>query len=58
MAGKGSSRRPENKRAFDENYDRIFNKKCEEALDELVQLGQELEDYSEDENSNESTKAV
>jgi uncharacterized protein with von Willebrand factor type A (vWA) domain len=42
-AGKGDNRRPEDKKAFDEGYDRIFGKKRpEEAIDVINKLQKEL----------------
>lgn len=42
-AGKGDNRRPEDKKAFDEGYDRIFGKKKqEEAIEVINKLQKEL----------------
>ena len=49
MAGKGSKPRPlsVDRKTFDANWDHIFNnkKKREQALEELTQLGEEMERY-------------
>lgn len=46
-AGKGDKRRPEDIKAFDEGYDRIFRKNSsEEALVEMIKLTKEL--YEQD----------
>lgn len=49
-AGKGDNRRPEDKKAFDEGYDRIFGKKPakevsnEERIEQVNKLQKELYD--------------
>lgn len=42
-AGKGDNRRPEDKKAFDEGYDRIFGKKLsKEAMEEINKMTKQL----------------
>ena len=42
-AGKGDNRRPEDKKAFDEGYDRIFGKKrSNEAMEEINKMTKQL----------------
>lgn len=43
--GKGSRTRPTDHNKFADNYDRIFRKKREQALDELSQLSQDMGEY-------------
>lgn len=41
-AGKGDKRRPENKEAFDNNYENIFRKKADKAMQEINAMSKEL----------------
>lgn len=42
-AGKGDNRRPEDKKAFDEGYDRIFGKKrSNEAMEEINKMTKQI----------------
>lgn len=41
-AGKGDKRRPEDKKAFDSNYDAIFRKKADKAIQEITAMAKEL----------------
>ena len=56
---KGSRQRPTNKEAFNENYDRIFNREArEKALDELSAVSQELESYGEEDGQSSSSEST
>jgi len=41
-AGKGDKRRPEDKQAYDSNYDTIFRKKADKAMQEITSMSKEL----------------
>ena len=50
MSTKGSWQRPVNKKVFDENYDRIFDKQKKTCTDDLNMRGSEPGDKQETNN--------
>ena len=51
-AGKGSKQRPTDKKAYDENYDRIFNKKIVMPNGETVKYRYKKENENDTTNNN------